>query len=533
MAVPITNNLTNELWTDIEATMNRLGVTIDTIDQDVIRNSPTLKVDISTWLLAKGLDQARIDMMSNYVFAKCVSVGDRYIAAIMRNDTERKDNFGSFDNIKPNRSFKDRTGRQGLDLKTPDEHLDDNIKKLLDEKPPITDDDYDDGVGLDLDFKPGPEPKAPQGQGPIPNTPEIQNLRTHGLDPEAIARSAARVIGPKLDEAVRTLRGEIRNESVNVENTLSKAVDRRWTEALQTFETKTKGLVDALKGDIFKYIDEQTPRKIQIIDNQGNILRELDSEPRHKCFDLGLKWLLSGQHLYIVGQAGTGKTHLFKQWGRALGKKIWLVGQALSKYDISGYKGPAGEYFGTVVRDALEQGGLLCIDEGDMWAAAALGFLNAPLANGWCAFPDRTIEVHPDFQCIIAANTFGRGATQQYIGRNPLDAASLDRFAYIEVGYDYDLELQIHGANPWTRYVQRVRDAVEQLKLQHVVSMRATARVHDGLRVGIDEEQVLFSALWRGLALDTINKIKSLAGDPPTKIIEVLLDDDDELEEVA
>lgn len=163
-----------------------------------------------------------------------------------------------------------------------------------------------------------------------------------------------------------------------------------------------------------------------------------------------------------------------------------------------------------------------------MWAAAALGFLNAPLANGWCAFPDKTIEVHPDFQCIIAANTFGRGATQQYVGRNPLDEASLDRFAYIIVDYDEDLERLINGNGPWVQYTQRVRAAIMQLKLQHIVSMRASARLRDGIAAGLEPEQALFSSLWRGLTPDTINKIKSIAGEPPKMVGEFDLIDEEE-----
>ena len=479
------------------------ALTRDQISAGWVQTHVAAKYSIQEWLAAKGVALTKAKSASDHVLANAFKVGDAYVRKM------RDDPFGNFDELKSNRFSQPTRNRRGKIL-----DLDDNAKNLL----------HGDGPN---------QPKAPQQNltwqqisddpAQAPRT-EMSNqdiaktaLANGQVDSDALARSVAAVIQPRLDAAKRELRSEILSESSRVEHSISGAIERRWTEALQTFEKKTQGLVDGLKDQIFKYIDESAPRKIEIVQS-NRVVRTLPAEARHKAFDIGLKWLMIDQHLYIVGPAGTGKTHLFKQWGVALDKKVWLVGQALSKYDISGYKGPTGEYFGTVVRDALEQGGLLCIDEGDMWAAAALGFLNAPLANGWCAFPDKTIEVHPDFQCIIAANTFGRGATQEYIGRNPLDEASLDRFAYIIVDYDEDLERNIHGNGAWTQYVQRVRKAIMELKLRHIVSMRATQRLNAAIASGMDPEQALFSSVWRGLSPDTIAKIKSIAGQPPRSI---------------
>ena len=462
------------------------GLNRTQISQGWVQTHPGTRLRIQKWLAAKGVSVEKICDASDHVLANAFKAGYPYVRKMMQNS----DSFGNFSNIKPTR-FNDPTKARGaLDL-------DDDIKDVLRNDPfePIKPSDI--------------------ARGPIPQISDPSKvLADRGIDPETLARSAAQVIGPRIEAAKTELRREIQSEATRVQTQLGNAVEARWTEALVTFEKKTQGIVDGMRDEIFRYIDERTPRKIDITKN-GNIIRQLPEEARHKAFDIGLQWLNIGQHLYIVGPAGTGKTHLFKQWGQALDKKVWLVGQALSKYDISGFKGPTGEYFGTIVRDALEQGGLLCIDEGDMWAAAALGFLNAPLANGWCAFPDKTIEVHPDFQCIIAANTFGRGATQEYIGRNPLDAASIDRFAYIIVDYDEDLERNLHGNGPWTQYVQRIRKAVQELKLQHIVSMRATERLNKAISAGMDPEQALFSSIWRGLSVDTVAKVKSLAGEPP------------------
>lgn len=492
MSEPLTTEEVLNLETLILDALRRSGgSTRLEISSDWVLFHPATKFHIQKWLAAKGVSDEKIRTASNHVLANAFRIGDPYVRKMMQDSNF----FGSFDNIKPTRFNDPVKARGGLDL-------DDDMKDVMRGR---------DKNSRDMDL--------------IPPATDTKALTARGIDPEALARSAATVIGPRIEIAKRELRAEMESESIRLERNLGSAVERRWTEALITFEKKTQGIVDGMRDDIFRYIDEKTPRRIDLYKN--GTVRQLPEEARHKAFDIGLQWLNIGQHLYIVGPAGTGKTHLFKQWGQALGKKVWLVGQALSKYDISGFKGPTGEYFGTIVRDALEQGGLLCIDEGDMWAAAALGFLNAPLANGWCAFPDKTIEVHPDFQCIIAANTFGRGATQEYIGRNPLDAASIDRFAYIIVDYDEDLERNLYGNGPWTQYVQRVRKAIGELKLQHIVSMRATDRLNKAINASMDPGQALFSSIWRGLSSDTVAKIKSLAGEPP-RVMVVTIDNNDD-----
>jgi cobaltochelatase CobS len=85
---------------------------------------------------------------------------------------------------------------------------------------------------------------------------------------------------------------------------------------------------------------------------------------------------------------------------------------------------------------------------------------------------------------IAAGNTFGRGASREYVGRQQLDAATLDRFTVFEVDYDEALELAIAGNDDWTRYVQKVRKAVEREKVRAIVSPRASISGAKLLAVG-------------------------------------------------
>lgn len=337
---------------------------------------------------------------------------------------------------------------------------------------------------------------------PIPETPKQSQstpLQSTQLSPSEISGIAQSVFD--------------RNQSAFEQKT-KRAIETTFAEVLQNAR-----LTDSLKQQIVAVVEgellrRQTPRQLQITIKEKT--KTLLAEPRHKAFDSIFTWLAMGFHVYCVGPAGTGKTHLFNQLSEALEKPLFPIGQSLTKYDLSGFKGPTGEYIGTLLRDAIEAGGLVAIDEGDTWAAAALAFLNTALANKYIAFPDKVITVHQDFQCIIAANTFGRGADPNYIGRNPLDGASLDRFAYEIVDYDEDLEKQLHGDTAWTRYVQNVRSAVMTLKLPHIVSMRATERCNVASQSNVfTPEQIAFANLWRGLDRDSVLKIKNLAGEPP------------------
>ena len=135
------------------------------------------------------------------------------------------------------------------------------------------------------------------------------------------------------------------------------------------------------------------------------------------------------------------------------------------------------------------------------------------MANGYCAFPDKMITAHPNLKIMACANTYGFGATSGYIGRNPLDAASLDRFTYFDCDYDEKMEQMIFGPSNFLTYLHKCRSATRTLKLQHIISMRAIQRGMNGIRLQKSPTQICHRALWRNLEPDTISKIKNIAGE--------------------
>lgn len=345
------------------------------------------------------------------------------------------------------------------------------------------------------------------GADTVPTVPTVPTSAR--LDEASIVRAANSVIVPRLEEAKRELAASVQR---NVLSAIDIALGNLDLEA-RVEETRNAIIESAVKAGTLaarEFMDSMTPRKIEI--HNGEIKR-LDAQPRHQVFDEVVRWLLLGENVYLVGNAGTGKTYLFRQIAEALGQAHTVLNPALTKYEFSGYLGPTGEYVTTLLRKAVEEGHLLCFDEYDMNAPGAIGFLNTLTANRFIAFPDAMVEAHPNFKVIAAANTYGRGPTMGFVGRNPMDAASLDRFVYVEQGYDEHMEMQIYGESAWLAYVHKVREAVERLQLKHIISMRAIERGLRGLRAGFEPERVCFAALWRGLPDDTIAKIKSIAGE--------------------
>lgn len=198
----------------------------------------------------------------------------------------------------------------------------------------------------------------------------------------------------------------------------------------------------------------------------------------------------------LVGMAGTGKTHAAEQVARALGLEFYAmsVGAQTSKSDIIGYMSASGDYVGTHFRQAYEYGGLFLMDEIDAGNANVLIQVNAALSNGLAAFPDKMVQRHEDFVFIASANTYGNGANRQYVGRNQLDAATLDRFAVIDWLIDDELESNLAvGLNgkAWYMAVRAARDYVAQKSIRALISPRATQKGSKLLNVGQPLEEVI------------------------------------------
>lgn len=219
----------------------------------------------------------------------------------------------------------------------------------------------------------------------------------------------------------------------------------------------------------------------------------------HKALPDILTSVLNGGSPFLVGPTGSGKTTLAEQISKVLKRKFYMAARVTSEYKLVGFIDAQGRCVRTQFREAYEHGGVFLFDEVDASDPDALTAFNAALANGLGDFPDGMVSKHKDFVAIAAGNTFGRGADRQYVGRNQLDAATLDRFQTFEVDYDEELELAIAGDADWTRFCQKVRKAIEVEKVRHIVSPRASIVGSRYLAAGMDRAKVEEVCVWKGL----------------------------------
>lgn len=220
-------------------------------------------------------------------------------------------------------------------------------------------------------------------------------------------------------------------------------------------------------------------------------------------------------NIMLVGPAGSGKTTAC----RIAAERAGLVytersmGPATSQWDLLGFQSPTtGAYVPGILRAPYELGGVLALDEVDNSNPSVPTAWNSALANGHFTFPDN-IEVarHPDFVCVACANTYGRGADRLYVGRQQLDAATLDRFVVIDWEYDERAEIDWAGADAiareWVPFVQGLRRRAFELRERVVISPRASIYGARMLRAGCDRRMVEESTIFKGMAPDVRAKL--------------------------
>ncbi len=206
----------------------------------------------------------------------------------------------------------------------------------------------------------------------------------------------------------------------------------------------------------------------------------------HKALPRMLKLYAAGfRNFLIVGPAGSGKTTLAHNLATAIGVRFGSVSctSGMSESALTGRAIPnlstgATAYQSTDFVRCYEGGGVFLIDEVDSADPNVLLVINSALANGHMPVPNR--DENPsaarasDSIIVCAGNTWGTGADRQYVGRNQLDAAFLDRFVgtTIEVDYDRDLESSLVGDAHICARVWEIRSKAADLKLRRVVGTR-------------------------------------------------------------
>lgn len=208
----------------------------------------------------------------------------------------------------------------------------------------------------------------------------------------------------------------------------------------------------------------------------------------------------------LSGPAGAGKNITLKQVADGLGLPFYFTNAVTQEYKLTGFIDANGTYHETQFYQAFKNGGLFFLDEMDASIPETLVILNAAIANGYFDFPTERVEAHEDFRIVGAANTFGTGADIEYVGRNQLDAATLDRFALIRFNYDPKVENAIADNKDISIFIQEIRRISNDLELHLIVSMRATKYLRK-LQDSVTKPQALMYTLYKGLSKEDITQI--------------------------
>lgn len=238
---------------------------------------------------------------------------------------------------------------------------------------------------------------------------------------------------------------------------------------------------------------------------------------QHFQFPKVLGALGQGIHMMLVGPAGTGKSTIAEKASEALGLEFSSKSctSQTTEASLVGFMNATGHYVTTEFRKRFELGGVFLLDEVDNANPNVLGVLNSALANGFMAFPDGMVKRHDGFVAIAAGNTFGNGATAEYVGRNPIDGATKDRFMVYGVDYDLNIEeemlasvgLPTAQAEAWLTAVRKCRENVQTYGLKVIVSPRATLGGAKLLKAGFSNTEVMEMAVLKGAKADQASKV--------------------------
>ena len=216
-------------------------------------------------------------------------------------------------------------------------------------------------------------------------------------------------------------------------------------------------------------------------------------------------------NVMLVGPAGSGKTTAAENVAKALELEYSYVGATYDKVDLFGYNNGHGHYQVTEFYKRYKDGGVMLLDEMDGFDPAVGVACNAAIDGTRAAFPVGIVPKHTDSVFIAACNTFGLGANAKYVGRNRLDAATLNRFIKLDWGYDPALERIQVGDDKWTKITQAVRVKVDSMGIEIVISPRNGQNAVMMERTGLFSKDEIFTIAFRdGMEEDSWNQVKSV-----------------------
>lgn len=334
------------------------------------------------------------------------------------------------------------------------------------------------------------------------------HIKSTSVDSEAVQTIADKIVGDRLTEWEEGLHDKIKKAVSNGSFPTDRATE------------------------LFNELSKKLAHRFEFVASDGT-LKPLTGIVHPQVTQLAT-WLKAGVPVWAWSAAGSGKTHMARQVAELLEVPPYVmsVDPTLTVSKIMGYRNVAnGGFIPGFAFLPYKDGGLLAMDEIDTGDPGVIASSNALLSNDHYLFPNNeTIARHEKFYCLALANTKGTGAVAGYTARNKLDAATLDRFAVIEIKYDLGMEMALacgesKADRPWqpcapanqatqkayVDWVQKVRANVGESVL---VSPRASINGCKALRAGVPMQEVVDALVLKLCTADTRTRITGSCGLP-------------------
>lgn len=312
-----------------------------------------------------------------------------------------------------------------------------------------------------------------------------------------------------MEELVRQIAGELDVQATT--NTLAYVND-----LLADFQPKGG---DG-EGGLVPIITRVEVRKVEQLEQHDGLFH-------HQFPDL-LAMAAIGQHTYLPGPPGSGKSHAGEQVADALGWKYVDISlsQDMPESRIWGGRTADGGFVETPVLDAIrwacenpDSGAIVLFDEMDAARPGLLTSINSTLANRKVTAPNGDMLRFGDNLTFLgAANTYGTGPTAEFPGRFKIDPATIDRFTYLPWDTDVAMETAVvHSflhdgdvARAWLDVWHTLRSNVATYGLKFFVTMRGARNGARMIASGFPMDKTLMLVAGNKIPADQWAKVNPL-----------------------
>lgn len=276
-------------------------------------------------------------------------------------------------------------------------------------------------------------------------------------------------------------------------------------------------VVDALTPQICDRIRERVGSLIDCVPTRlevkirDNVIQTTEAV-RHEKFEKILNIVAAGFPVWLMGDAGTGKSVLCEQIAEALDAEYYYSGAILDEFSgLKGFIDANGVKHGTQFTAALETAAsgkdvVFCMDECDGSTPEVLLVLNNLLSGGAVECMGTCYVMNDHLHIIACGNTNGRGGNNAYT-RSIIDSATLDRFMMVDVDYSPAIELVSAGNDEdLASFARTIRQTAKRCGIDMLITYRAIKRLNKLADV-IGKSDALRGGMLRGLDASDIETL--------------------------